>query len=359
MNAKLSGLLIFLVLISAPFAAACSDDDDGNSDAGSTGASAATGAVQPTNDEDANNGGAAISLDGALPDLVAAVSPSVVAVVTETGEGSGVIWSSDGNIVTNNHVVQNASSVEIVLASGERLPADVVATDPLTDLAVLHVDHTDLHAATFSDQLPRVGSLALAIGNPLGFESSVSLGIVSGLNRAIPSGGQTPALVDLLQTDAAISPGNSGGALVNLSGEVIGINVAYIPPAASAVSLGFAIPAPTAVNVVEQLLDGGTVEHAFLGISPRPLTPNIAAQLGLSVSEGVLVFGLTSQGAAEEAGVEPGDVIVQLDDDDIGSIEDLYASLREASPGETVPITVVREGGEETLEVTLQDRPGP
>ena len=360
MKAKPSHLLIPVLVMSLPFAIACSDDDNGDDGASNAGATSA--ATQTSGDQEASSGssnGSTLSLDGALPDLVDEVSPSVVAVVTDGGEGSGVIWSDDGDIVTNNHVVEGAASIEIVLVSGERVPASMVASDPLTDLAVLHADRTDLHAATFSEQLPRVGSLAMAIGNPLGFESSVSLGVISGINRAIPSGGQAPALVDLLQTDAAISPGNSGGALINLAGEVIGINVAYIPPSASAVSLGFAIPSPTAIKVIEQLLDGGTVEHAFLGIEPRPLTPDIAAQLGLSVTEGVFVFGLTPGGAAEQAGMEPGDVIVEFDNNDIASVEDLFAALRDLAPGDTVPVNVVRDGSEETLEVTLQDRPSP
>jgi S1-C subfamily serine protease len=283
----------------------------------------------------------------------------VVTVVVEQGEGSGVIWSSNGEIVTNNHVIEGASEVEVVLASGERMPATVVATDPLTDLAVLEVARGDLTAATFSDELPRVGTLVVAVGNPLGFENSATLGIVSGLNRAIPSGGASPALVDLLQTDAAISPGNSGGALIDLNGEVVGINVAYIPPAEQAVSLGFAIPAVTATSVVEDLLEDGKVEHSFLGIEPRPLTPEIASQLGLAVSEGVLVFSLTPDSAAEAGGIEPGDVIVEFNGEDIASIEDLYAALRDTLPGDTVPVTVVRGGADQMLEVTLQNRPEP
>src|SRR5690606_17162386 len=203
-------------------------------------------------------------------------------------------------------------------------PAEVVAADPLTDIAVLRVEQDGLTAATFSEELPRVGSVVIAIGNPLGFESSVTLGIVSGLNRAIPSGGTTPALVDLLQTDAAISPGNSGGALMNTNGEVVGINVAFIPPQQRAVSLGFAIPSVTVVSVVEQLLEDGTVEHSFLGIEPRPLTPLLAQQLGIDAKEGVLVFALSEGGPAQEAGIQPGDVIVRFNGEEIASIEDLY-----------------------------------
>lgn len=298
----------------------------------------------------------AAETDLTIPEMVEQVRGSIVTVSHARGEGSGVVWDGNGHIVTNHHVVAGASDVEIVLATGERLPAEIVATDPLTDLAVLEVERDELSAATFNEELPRVGEAVIAIGNPLGFEGSVTYGIVSGVHRSIPSGGTTPALVDLLQTDAAISPGNSGGALLDASGEVIGINVAYIPPEQSAVALGFAIPAATAVDVVEQLLDSGRVEHAFLGIEPRSVTPAIADQLGVSVDEGVFVFTLVEGGPADSAGLRPGDVIVQLEGTDIATVEDLFAALREHSPGETVQVTVVRGGNEEAFDVQLQER---
>jgi S1-C subfamily serine protease len=381
MKKTLAVLVSVFVLMMVPLVVACSDDDDGPTGATSPGnvataaqttvtegrstpsVTGASSSASPASGQGSGAGNAITrtvqSAEASLPDLIDQVRSSVVTVFVDQGEGSGVIWDDEGNIVTNNHVVENATNVEVVLASGEHLPGSVVATDPLTDLAVVHVDRTDLQPAKFSDNLPRVGTLVLAIGNPLGFESSATLGIVSGVNREIPSGGQAPALVDLLQTDAAISPGNSGGALIDMDGEVIGINVAYIPPSQSAVSLGFAIPSPTAIDVVEQLLKGGTVEHSFLGIEPRPLTPQIASQLGLSVSEGVFVFSLTEGGPAEQAGIQPGDVIVGFGDKDIASIEDLYAALRDVAPGDTVPVKLVREGNDQTVQVTLEDRPAP
>jgi S1-C subfamily serine protease len=191
----------------------------------------------------------------------------------------------------------------------------------------------------------------------LGFENSVTQGIVSGLNRSIPSGGTTPALVDLIQTDAAISPGNSGGGLFDTSGQVVGINVAFIPPTEAAVSLGFAIPSVTVTDVIEQLLEEGTVEHSYMGIEPRAVTPQIASQLGLSVTEGVFVFSVSPGSPAEDAGVEPGDVIVEFDGKDITSVEDLFAALRGTSPGDSVPVRVVRGEQEQTLNVTLENRP--
>jgi serine protease DegQ len=165
-----------------------------------------------------------------IPGIVQDLRPSVVAVLTDRGEGSGVVWSADGVIVTNHHVIAQAERIQVAFADGRRSAARVQASDPATDLAVLRSDRRGLPAASFADRLPAPGELAIAIGNPLGFANSVTVGVVSGLHRGIPgSAAQTRALVDLLQTDAAISPGNSGGALVGPDAKVIGINEAYIP----------------------------------------------------------------------------------------------------------------------------------
>src|SRR5829696_133608 len=160
-----------------------------------------------------------------IPRVVAAVEPSVVTVVHPDAEGSGVVWSADGIVVTNNHVVEGHESVTIVFADGSQSDATVIATDPLSDLAIVRAERSDLPPAQFATAVPPVGSLVIALGNPLGFENSATAGIVSGTHRAIPGAAQqAPALVDLIQTDAAISPGNSGGALVDAAGQVIGIN---------------------------------------------------------------------------------------------------------------------------------------
>lgn len=300
-------------------------------------------------------------LFGRIPDLVDRVRPSVVSIAVQgqggQGEGSGVVWSDDGTIVTNDHVVSGASSIEVVLASGDRLPAELVASTRDFDLAVIRVERDGLPAATFAEELPRVGELAVAIGNPLGFENTVTAGIVSGLHRSIPSGGQTPALVDLLQTDAPISPGNSGGALVGAGGEVIGINVAYLPPGQTgAVSLGFAIPSPTVRQIVPQLLGSGTVQLAFLGIQPAQVTGPFADRFGLEVDEGVAVVTVEDGSAADAGGMEGGDVIVRIDDEEIRTVEDLFAELRRHRPGDEVTVTVVRDGEREELAVTLGGR---
>jgi serine protease DegQ len=275
-----------------------------------------------------------------VPRLVRELQPSVVAVLTAEGEGSGVVYAADGTVVTNNHVVEGADDVRVAFVDGSRVDAEVQATDPRSDLAVLRVDRDDLPAARFADRLPAVGELAVAMGNPLGFENSVTAGIISGLHRAIPgSAADNPALVDLVQTDAAISPGNSGGALLDADGEVVGINVAYIPPQdTGAVSIGFAIPSTTVVDVVDQLLDTGGVRYPFLGVTPQAVTPQIAERLELGTDEGVIVQSLVRGGPADDAGMEAGDVIVGL-------------------AGQEVAVEVVRDGERQSFDVRLSERP--
>jgi S1-C subfamily serine protease len=316
-----------------------------------------------TTAETGPSGGTSSSVIGRIPALVERVQPSVVSVVVRAvggqGEGSGVIWDEQGTIVTNQHVVAASEQVEVVLASGDRLPAEVEAASRDFDLAVLRVERDGLPAAEFADELPAVGEFVVAIGNPLGFENTVTAGIVSGLHRSIPSGGQTPALVDLIQTDAPISPGNSGGALIDLDGEVVGINVAYLPPGETgAVSLGFAIPAPTTTQVVEQLIETGRVEMAYLGVRPIQVTTDLAQEFDLPVDEGVAVAVVEADSAAARAGMEEGDVIVSFDGEPITTVEDLFAQLRQRRPGERVTLTVVRDGDRRELDVTLGGREG-
>ena len=295
-----------------------------------------------------------------VPQLVDRVHPSIVTITARgargEGEGSGVIWDADGTIVTNNHVVEGAQDVGVALASGKRLDARIRATDPLTDLAVLEVDADDLPAARFADELPLVGEPVLAVGNPLGFEGTVTSGIVSGLHRAIPSGGTTPALVDLIQTDAAISPGNSGGALIDYEGRVVGVNVAYLPPAGGAVSIGFAIPSPTVTDVVEDLLEDGRAEHSYLGVSLTELTPEIAERFDIAARSGAIVSTVEAGSPADRAGVQPGDVITTIAGREVQAVEDVFGALRRNMPGETVEFEVLRDERTEQLEARLGRR---
>ncbi len=302
---------------------------------------------------------------GDIPAIVAQVQPSVVTIRREGGEGSGVIWSAEGDIVTNHHVIEGADEVVVAFADGSRAPGEVVASDPRSDLAVVRVERSEggglLPAAEFATELPPVGSLAIAMGNPLGFENSVSAGIVSGHHRAVPGAAAqgAPGLVDLIQTDAPISPGNSGGALVGADGRVIGVNVAYSPPQAGSVSIGFAIPAPTVRDVVEQLLEDATVDHPWLGVQPAQLTSQIAEQFGLATDTGALVIDLAPTGPAAQAGIEPGDVIVAVDDQPVEAVEELLSALRQREVGDQVTVHVLRGDEEQAFAVTLGDVPQP
>ena len=309
------------------------------------------------------------------------VGPSVVNIAVEGtvqsqfgtqqygGEGSGVIFSQDGYIITNNHVVSDSSTgtdvpvdkVTVTFATGEKLPARIIGRDPLTDLAVIKVEKTGLPVAKFIDRfsLVKVGQYAIAIGSPLGLKNSVTLGIISGLSREIDTTGTEQfALIDLIQTDAAISPGNSGGALVDAQGRVIGINVAYLPPGQTgAQNLGFAIPSDLAQDVANEIIRTGKVVHAYLGIQNQTVTEQLQQQFNLSRSSGVLVGGTGPGTPAAVGGLQQGDIIIKVDTTDISNDADLYAILRAKKPGDAVSITIDRGGQEQTVKVTLGERP--
>ena len=288
--------------------------------------------------------------------VVERVGPSVVTVQTGRSVGSGVVYRPDV-VVTNAHVVGEATEVTISYADATTSPGEVLATDPVTDLAVLRTDRDGLPVPTFREDLPAPGEAAVAIGSPLGFENSVTAGIISGLHREIPgSAGRTQSLVDLIQTDAPISPGNSGGALLDAQGRVVGINEAYIPPAAGAVSLGFAIPSATVLDIAAQLLDDGTATHSYLGLSLGQLTPAIREQLNIDAEQGALVVAVDQDGPASAAGVRAGDVVTRFADDDIAAVEDLLAALREVNPGERAAMTVLRDGTQERLTIAVGQR---
>ena len=317
--------------------------------------------------------------DEPVAQVASQVEPSVVQVnvssiqTTPFGEqeqrgglGSGVIYRQDGYIITNNHVVEQAQQVNVALADGTTVQAEVIGGDTRTDIAVVRADRKNLPAASFqTNSAPTVGQLAVAIGSPSGFESTVTAGVVSGLNREISpqltGGVQRPALVDLIQTDAAISPGNSGGALVNRSGEVIGINVAYLPQTQTGQpteGLGFAIPADTATSVADQLIENGEVSTAYLGVNLADLSPQDAKQFNLPVDSGAIVTNVVAGAPADNAGMRTEDIITAIDDTPIEDSGDLLAALRDYQPGDTAQVTVVRRNGsEQTLNVTLDKRP--
>ena len=314
--------------------------------------------------------------DEPVATVAAQVGPSVVQVNVQAiqltpfgaqqgqGLGSGVIYRRDGYIITNNHVVENASEVNVAFADGSTERGEVVGADPSTEIAVVRVNRDDLPAARLAEGSPTVGQLAVAIGSPSGFQSTVTEGVVSGLNREVPGrltrGQQEAALVDLIQTDAAISPGSSGGALVDRSGEVVGINVAYLPPETRAESIGFAIPSETATSVADQLIENGRVSNPFLGVRGlRDLTPDIARQFELSVESGAIFAEVVPGGPADAAGMNSGDVITALGSAEIEDSGDLLAALRDYRPGDDVTLTLVRggRGNEESVEVELEELP--
>jgi S1-C subfamily serine protease len=280
-----------------------------------------------------------------------------VTIFTSTGLGSGVVYRAAGDIVTNAHVVGGNKQVQVAFADGRRFPGTVTATDTVVDLAIVHVDRTGLPAARFRTQLPEVGELAIAMGSPLGFTHTVTAGIISGRHRQIPSSGPSDALVDLLQTDAAISPGNSGGALVDKNGDIVGINEAYLPPTTGAVAIGFAIPGETVTETADQLLATGHASHAFMGIQPADLTPETAPLLGTNRTTGVVVLDVVPGGPADKAGMQPGDVIISVAGKTTDTVVDFLAELRNLKPGETVAVKFIRDGKERTVQVTLADRP--
>jgi S1-C subfamily serine protease len=281
-------------------------------------------------------------------------------------EGSGVIYSADGYIITNNHVVTDdasgnpVSKIEVTLATGEQLPATLVGHDPMTDLAVVKVTPKgSLPVAKFVAGVPEVGEYAVAIGSPLGFENSVTLGIVSGLGRSLSglSGGNI-AYTNLIQTDAPISPGNSGGALANAKGEVIGINVAYLPPGSTgAVNIGFAIPSVTATAIADQLIATGKATHAYMGVSTQPITPELQQQYNLSRSSGLLIAEVAPNSPAAAAGLQQGDIVIKVNGQDVTDSAALAAMIRDMKPGDQVQVTIDRNGQEQTITVTLAERP--
>jgi S1-C subfamily serine protease len=317
---------------------------------------------------------AGIPDDEPVARVASVLSPSVVQInvsgIKQTpygaqqqeGMGSGVIYRSDGYIITNNHVVEGSRDVEVAFANGTTERGEVVGTDPTTDIAVVSVDRKDLPAADFVGADPIVGQTAVAVGSPSGFESTVTSGIISGTGREVPAeytgGSQAPSLVDLIQTDAAISPGNSGGALADREGRVIGINVAYLPPAETgAENIGFAIPSETAVSVADQLIENGEAVHPYLGVYLSDLTRETASRFGSPVDSGALIEEVEPASPADDAGIQRGDIITAAGSEEVRSSGDLLSALRNYIPGDTVGLTVISDAGKTTLQVNLAKRP--
>jgi S1-C subfamily serine protease len=368
LNAKIrAGSLLLLATVLAVLLAGCSEESSSGSKGSNNVAAAQTSQETPSPSQ--------IPEDEPVALVAAQVGPSVVQVNVEVaqqtplgtqrgeGVGSGVIYREDGYIITNNHVVEGARRVAVAFADGTTESAEIVGADPYSEIAVLRVDRGDIPAAQFNEESLLVGQLAVAIGSPSGFESTVTSGIVSAVGREFPpelTGGDeeaSRALVDLVQTDAAISPGNSGGALANRDGEIIGINVAYLPPSETgAVNLGFAIPSDTATSIADQLIEKGEVSTPYLGVITQDLSQKDTQRLGLPAGSGTLVTSVEPGSGAAEAGVRQDDVITALADSEIDDYGDLLGALRAYQPGDTATLTVFRDGEERALEVTLGER---
>ncbi len=270
-------------------------------------------------------------------------------------QGSGFIISADGYAVTNNHVVKDADEVSVTFKDGTEYKAEVIGTDPKTDLALIKIKSgKQFDYVAFATEEPRVGDWVMAVGNPFGLGGSVTTGIISARGRDIGSGPYD----DFLQIDAAINRGNSGGPAFNLEGEVIGINTAIFSPSGGSVGIGFAIPASTAENVINSLKENGAVTRGWLGVQIQPVTEDIAESLGLAEAKGAIVSDVTEESPALAAGIKQGDTILKMGGKDIADSRDLARKVAQIKPGEDVRVTLVRDGKTMDLSVTIGTMPG-
>jgi S1-C subfamily serine protease len=311
-----------------------------------------------------------------VADLFDRVGPSVVNVSVRVpnasgqgpnvrqGSGSGFVVDAQGHILTNEHVIRDASQIEVTLADGLKVPAEVRGRDGLNDIALLKVDAPAerLHPVTLGDSTAlRVGQLAVAIGNPYGFTRTLTVGVVSGIGRPIEDAGRRP-LLDMIQTDAAINPGNSGGPLLNGRGEVIGITTLIDR---SQLSVGFAVPIHTAMQILPNMMAGERVARPWLGIAGVALSPLLAEQLKLTADQGILVREAVPDGPADRAGIRgasvddpaSGDVIRAIDGRPVLRVADLVATIDPRRVGDTVTVTMIRAGTEQSVQVTLGEYP--
>ena len=342
----------------------------------------ASGLVKPVSDESINQNREKLVLqEGELvADVAEKVGPSVVSVVTQqvtagffgtetqSGAGTGIIVSKDGYVLTNKHVIPaGTESVKVVTSDGTTYEnVSVIGRDPLNDIAFLKIQNvSNLTPALLGDSGSiEVGEKVVAIGNALGqFQNTVTSGIISGISRPVNAGDEftgVERLENLLQTDAAINPGNSGGPLVNLKGEVVGVNTAI---AQGAEGIGFAIPINAAKGLLRTVLESGKVERAYLGVRYMDITPDLASSRDLPVKEGAYLFNGESQNAiaanspAAEAGLKTGDIIKKVDESDVTRRNSLGILLAEHVPGEEVTLTILRDGQEQTVKVTLGSLP--
>lgn len=317
-----------------------------------------------------------LSESSIVPAVAQAVTPSVVRIdvragadegpgpAGQSGLGSGVVYRSDGYIITNHHVIENAERVEVRLASGDVLEAEVVGSDELNDIAVVKVEADDLPAINLrgSAEPLLVGETVIAIGSPFGLDASVTAGVISALNREIRldevgPGQGVRTIPSIVQTDAAINPGNSGGALVDAQGRLVGINTAILTRSGASQGVGFAVPADQAVDSAEQLIDQGFVRHPLLGIAGQDVSAEIADELGLPARRGAIIESVQPGTGAAEVDLRPGDVIVSVDGEPLVTMSQLVAEVRSRDPGDVIVLEIFRDGELQDVEVELGELP--
>ena len=271
--------------------------------------------------------------------------------------GSGVIVSNDGYVLTNHHVINGADQIQVALRDGRETLAEVIGTDPESDLAVLRIGLEDLPVIELADsEEVAVGDVALAIGNPFGVGQTVTMGIISATGRSHLG---LNAYEDFIQTDAAINPGNSGGALVNPEGALVGINTAIFSRSGGSQGIGFAIPANLAHSILDELVTRGRVIRGWLGIEAQALSRELAASFGLRTPQGVIVAGVVSGGPAAQAGLQPGDVLLSIDGQVILDARATMSDIASIPPGTSLPLTIVRGGERMEMTVEVGERPVP
>ncbi len=268
----------------------------------------------------------------------------------ENSLGSGVIVDRNGYVLTNNHVIDGAREIQVVLGDGRSVPARVVGSDPETDIAVLQAAGSKLPIARLGgSEEPRVGDVVMAIGNPFGVGQTVTMGIVSATGRSVL--GDTD-FESFIQTDAAINPGNSGGPLINAVGEVVGISTAMFSGNGGSLGIGFAIPVQLAKEVMTQIVENGRVIRGWLGVSMQSLTPALAESLGIEFGDGVLISGVLADGPGDRAGLSPGDLIVAIDRKPVTTARQMLQAIARKAPGTPLSLTI-RRGGEQMAQVAI------
>jgi serine protease DegQ len=269
--------------------------------------------------------------------------------------GSGVIVSAEGYILTNHHVVEAASEIQVALVDGRNAKARIIGSDPESDLAVLKVDLDKLPSITFgeSDQA-KVGDIVLAIGNPFGVGQTVTMGIIGALGRSQVG---INTFENFIQTDAAINPGNSGGALTDTSGNLIGINTAIYSRTGGSLGIGFAIPVSAVKQIMEQIIETGSVTRGWLGVSMQDITPELAESFGLKKVGGALIAGVLKNGPADDAGIKPGDILIVVNGKTVANSAEMLNLVASLPPGKPATLTILRNGVEQNIQVLVGKRP--